>query len=854
MRTDRFLRRWRERILAGALVIAAVAGLLVVRHAADAAAQRQAENRAELVGLQVESNAARAVAYVDAMRDYLVGHHTVSEAGFSSFALGILGVADLNEVAWVEPITGALRPRYEASIGGPITTPRGRGLVRAPARPLYYPATLVTQVLATDVPGVDLGAFPQLRQVLESSEPLFSVVATAPVDVPGRVGVFFVEAAPRREQRGNVPGFVVVFVPVDWLEGSLGSSPGGVEIHVGGGTLGALRGGGGTTAQSFSAAARRWSVLVPRGGRSTAASAFAWSLLGGGLALAALTLLIGAQRGRAEEQRRAQLWFLESLDHINRAIQSTSDFQQLAAVLEVVLTTFHCDRAWLLYPCDPGVRSHRVLLERTRPEYPGAFAAAAEIPSDPELAGVIRTVLARSRPVRFDPKSGHALPSGPVDRFSVRSMIVTAVYPRMDKPYMFGLHQCSHARVWTLPEERLFQEIGWRLADALETRWMFAEVVESREALRQLADEQAALRRVATLVAEGAAPSAVLDAVAGEMEALLEADQVALNRFEPGDEILVLAHRGLDVARTPVGSRVSTRGDSVTAAVRRTGRPARMENYETAGGALAELARATGLRSSVSAPIMVEGRLWGLITASWKGRGSSPADTEERMVRFAELLETAIANADSHDRLTASRARLLTAADEARRQVVRDLHDGAQQRLVYAIVTLKLAQRALRLNDHDAESLVTEALEQAQQGNAELRELAHGILPPVLTHGGLRAGVDTVVARLDLPVRVDVPAERFAAEIEATAYFIVAEALTNVVKHAHARRAEVRASAQDGTLHLEVRDDGIGGADPDGHGLVGIGDRATTLGGRLTIASPPGGGTLLAATLPLSRR
>ena len=195
---------------------------------------------------------------------------------------------------------------------------------------------------------------------------------------------------------------------------------------------------------------------------------------------------------------------------------------------------------------------------------------------------------------------------------------------------------------------------------------------------------------------------------------------------------------------------------------------------------------------------------------------------------------------------------MLTAADEARRRVVRDLHDGAQQRLVHTIVTLKLAQRAFRDEDGKAESLLGEALEQAEQGNRELRELAHGILPAVLTRGGLRAGVHAVVARLDLPVRVDVPAERLPAEIEASAYFVVAEALTNVVKHSHAAHAEVTASRQDGMLRIEVRDNGTGGADPDGHGLVGMRDRVTTLGGRLEIESPAGGGTLVAATLPLS--
>jgi signal transduction histidine kinase len=170
---------------------------------------------------------------------------------------------------------------------------------------------------------------------------------------------------------------------------------------------------------------------------------------------------------------------------------------------------------------------------------------------------------------------------------------------------------------------------------------------------------------------------------------------------------------------------------------------------------------------------------------------------------------------------------------------------------VHTIVTLKLAGRAFESGDGEAESLVREALQYAELGNAELRELAHGILPAALTHGGLRAALDTYVSRLDLPVRVDVPDERFPADIEASAYFVVAEALTNVVKHSHAGSAEVAASVDDGTLHLEIRDDGTGGADPNGNGLVGMDDRVTALGGRLNIESPAGGGTRVTATVPL---
>jgi signal transduction histidine kinase len=171
---------------------------------------------------------------------------------------------------------------------------------------------------------------------------------------------------------------------------------------------------------------------------------------------------------------------------------------------------------------------------------------------------------------------------------------------------------------------------------------------------------------------------------------------------------------------------------------------------------------------------------------------------------------------------------------------------------VHTIITLKLAQRALRRKDGDPEALIADALEQAQQGIAELRELAHGILPPALAHGGLEAGVSTLVERLDLPVEVDVAAERLPAAIEASAYFIVAEALTNVVKHAHAKHATITARVEDGTLRVRVRDDGIGGARRDGSGLLGLADRLAVLNGRLRIESPAHGGTLVAADIPLA--
>jgi signal transduction histidine kinase len=297
--------------------------------------------------------------------------------------------------------------------------------------------------------------------------------------------------------------------------------------------------------------------------------------------------------------------------------------------------------------------------------------------------------------------------------------------------------------------------------------------------------------------------------------------------------------------------RVPLDGRSTTAEVLRTGRSARLNVLDEGSGTIRQIANRSGANATVGAPITVEGEIWGVITASWMQHDLAPADAEARLTQFAELVGTAIANADSRDQLAASRVRVLAAADQARRQVVRDLHDGAQQRLVHTIITLKLAQRALRTDTDRTEALLADALGHAEQSNAELRELAHGILPAVLTRGGLDAGIDALVSRLDLPVEVDVTRTRLPSDVEASAYFIVAEALTNVVKHARAAKARVTVAAGDGRLCVEVRDDGIGRADPEGPGLVGIADRVAALGGWLRIGSPLDGGTLLTAELPL---
>jgi signal transduction histidine kinase len=374
-----------------------------------------------------------------------------------------------------------------------------------------------------------------------------------------------------------------------------------------------------------------------------------------------------------------------------------------------------------------------------------------------------------------------------------------------------------------------------------------------RDRLDMLADEQAALRRLAAAVAQDVSPTEIFTAVAAEVGPLLGADDAALVRYEADRTATVVAGTGTWVRVFGPGSRLVLEDDLAITAVFLTGRSARMDDrdYSVAPGPIAAHLRRVGNRTAVASPIIVEGRLWGAMVVSTK-REPLAADTEQRMANFTELVGMVIANADTRAELTASRARVVAASDEARRRIQRDLHDGAQQRLVTAVMALKQARRELGDATGRAVELVDEALAQAEDATGELRELAHGILPAALSRGGLLAGIRALVARAPLPVSVDVTAERLPEALEATAYFIVAEALTNAVKHAHATNARIAAVVDRGVLWLEVRDDGVGGARADGSsGLLGLRDRAAALDGTLHIESPQGAGTVVAATLPI---
>ena len=409
--------------------------------------------------------------------------------------------------------------------------------------------------------------------------------------------------------------------------------------------------------------------------------------------------------------------------------------------------------------------------------------------------------------------------------------------------------------------------IAWSESDPLPPKTedrlsQFAELVataisnaQARQELRDVAAEQSALHRVAALVARAAHPEEIFDSVAREAGQLVDAPLTLLGRYEPERVYAVVGawDRGGPVQILPVGSRLPVGGHNAIAKVFETGRSARIDDYERATGPVAEAVQAFAVRAAVGVPVTVRGTLWGVLVAASQVGPLSPG-VEERLVGFSDLVATAISNAESQGALRASRARLVTAADTTRRRIERDLHDGAQQRLVSTALRLRSSVRDAVPPGADGLLVQLEAiakdLDEVLEG---LREIARGIHPVILAEGGLRPALKSLARRSVVPVDVEtVVEERLPDEVELAAYYVVAEALTNAAKHAEATNIDVRAEVVDGELSIRVQDDGRGGAlTSGGSGLIGLTDRAEALGGRFSVESPPGGGTSIRVSLPL---
>ena len=461
---------------------------------------------------------------------------------------------------------------------------------------------------------------------------------------------------------------------------------------------------------------------------------------------------------------------------------------------------------------------------------------------------VTTLVFETGRPVRLNGYNDASGPAADEARFfGIRSSVGA---PITVAGRLWGVMVASSTR-----DDGLGPGVEQRLAQFTELVSTAIANAEAREELRAVADEQAALRRVATLVAQGAPPATLFATVAEEVGQLFGADS-SLIRYDADGAVTIVGSWSRSGDPLVTGSRLPLGGENVSTLVFETGRPARIDRYIVDDtSAVTSLARSADARSGAGAPISVEGRLWGAAALTMPSEERIPVGTAERLGDFTELVATAIANAEAQADLTASRARIVATADETRRRIERDLHDGAQQRLVSLGLRLRATQAALA---PDLEELAAELDRVASGLNAaldELRELSRGIHPAILTEAGLGPALRTLARRSAIPVEVDVRTEgRLPEQVEVGAYYVVSEALANAVKHAHASSATVELEPRDEALLVRVCDDGVGGAEfAGGSGLVGLRDRVGALGGRMELRSTVGSGTSLSVELPLTR-
>src|SRR5580704_1487223 len=447
---------------------------------------------------------------------------------------------------------------------------------------------------------------------------------------------------------------------------------------------------------------------------------------------------------------------------------------------------------------------------------------------------VMTIALRTGHPARI---TGERLAKGPfgaiVGRLGLRAAVAT--------PVVAGGHYWG-VTVAATSREDFPADTESRMADFMELAGMAIANAEAEQRLRELADTQASLRRLAMLVARGESPEAVFAAVASEALRHFGNGTARMIRFELDGTATLVANEGTTAPHVRVGERWEGYPP--------TGLAARVDDYRDIPGGEPYLAE--GLRSAVAMPVHVNGRLWGMIAVG-SGPGPLPPDTEQRMTGFTELIATAVANAQSRAELMTSRTRIVAASDEARRRIERDLHDGAQQRLLALALRLRMAAES-STERGEPRTEMADAAAELMGVIDDLREISRGIHPAILSKAGLRPALRALGRRSVVPVELDVRVDgRFSEPVEVGVYYVVSEMLANAEKHARASVVEVGAEASGGTLRVRVRDDGIGGADPvRGSGLLGLKDRIEALGGTFSVHSPVGRGTTVTCEVPVT--
>jgi PAS domain S-box-containing protein len=762
------------------VVLLSVAGFVVTTRAVSDERGNAAHRRAEVQALEVQGQLERARAFAIGLGNALVGERVPDGRRFAALEGSATTTVGLTAAMWVERVTHRARRAYERRIRAPITRPPGQQVARPAA--MYLPATFVTGVAVR--PGADMARVPALAATLRDPTSVFAGTATPVASLAGQRGFFVVQGAQFGQGPGS-QGFIVVFVPADWLAVSLNLDPHRTAISLDGRPLNGALATAPAASQSFDALTRRWRVDVAREPPTALQATLPWLAV----AWPPATVLLVYLLGRGMLRRR-------------RAERQVDDMFDLS--LDLL--------------CVAGLDGY---FKRVNPAFEHTLGyGAAELLSRPFLEFV-----------------------HPDDRERIAQMVGALSEGRHISDFESRYIRADGAVRWLQWNTRTMPEKGLMYATA-------RDVTENR----MLTHEQAALRRVATLVAQGHDAAELFDAVAVEVGQLLSADATRLLRYQEDGTASVVGSYGASDAEIGVGSPLSLDRGQLWVRVAQSRSPERTDRLPDGSDALAKNVLAVGIAAAVAVPIVVFGRPWGAMVAAWTHPDMAGGDTEIRMTQFTELVATAVANAEGGAELTASRRRIVATADEARRRIERDLHDGAQQRLVSTVLSLKLARKELGDTNRPVAELVEEALANAECGIDEVRELARGIHPRILSSGGLRPALKTLARRSPIPVTVDMQTDaRLPENVEVTAYYVASEALTNAAKHAHASEVRITVDVDDRWIVLTIRDDGTGGADPSrGSGLIGLHDRVGALGGALAVRSEPGAGTVLTAQIPVA--
>ena len=596
---------------------------------------------------------------------------------------------------------------------------------------------------------------------------------------------------------------------------------------------------------------------LPTGGSILAADASDWVAVGVFLSVAfATATLAGLARLRAREADRRRREVEVSHDELGVLAEHQAGLRRVATCVargaspSEVFTAVSEELARCLHAANAGILRYEpdgtgyVVDVQYEPGVTNMPLTGERIPLAGDDVGAL--VLRTGRAARID---SHDNVSGP-EAGRIREAGLGSV---VGAPITIDGRLWGAAIIGTTKREPLPPDAEARLGDFSDLVATAIANAQTRADLRVLAEQQAALRRVATLVARGVPPTEVYSAVAGELARCLGVRHSTLFRYESDDTATLLAARPERESQSmPIGQRFSFEGDNVAARVYETRRTARIDNHDNAAGLAAEYIRQSGIRSAVGAPILVDGALWGVAIVGWSRLEPLPSDTEARVGDFADLVATAIANAQAHAELTASRARIVAAADHARRRIERDLHDGAQQRLVSLGLELRTVEASVPPDLLPLKERISDLVTTVAGVSNDLQELSRGIHPAILSKGGLGPAIKVLARRSAVPVELLLGTDRRLPDpVEVAAYYVVAESLANAAKHAQASTVDVGVNIEGHNVHLSIRDDGIGGADAaKGSGLTGLRDRVEALGGTLSISSQPGTGTALHATIP----